>query len=140
MSFGNFKFMILLERRGAEMVRIPGRTVKLLSSRYPHRGEYRESNASFYARLGIWINVPQRCYDIFLRAVLPRRSKSRNLILLTREWTTISEKAKITMRLWDLRNLNLENERDIKLLTLFIITNHYKSIINELQFNTITKK
>ena len=32
---------------------------------------------------------------------------------------------------WDLRNLNLENERDIK-LTLFIITNHYKSIINEL--------
>jgi len=48
----NFKFMILLERRGAKMV-IPGRTVRCLSRRYPHRGKYHESNAALCARLGI---------------------------------------------------------------------------------------
>jgi len=47
------------------------------------------SRTHFYSS-GIWVNVPKGRYNAFFREQCERRSKfeSRNLIPLTRDWTT----------------------------------------------------
>jgi len=47
------------------------------------------SRTHFYGS-GIWVNVPKGRYDAFFpsNAIVGPKFESRNLILLTRDWTT----------------------------------------------------
>ena len=66
--------MILLEKRGTGNGYLVGCGQTLLCLAGPHRGEYRESNAPLYARLEIWVNVPQRLFPMSEAIIGPKIS------------------------------------------------------------------